>query len=188
MKKLGRYIRVFWGRIYRPRVKRLINPLLRRVRLVHVLGVLVGLGLLGRFWSVSPIYQAQEKAAWWPWSTKAHAEMALQYFENGEETKAKEELEQANSLLLVSFKAAKEKLRMAESKVQETDKIREEIRSWEKILEERPYYRDVLLRLAVLNYQVYNDDQARDYWQQANYLDPNNKEVEQVGKVISASF
>lgn len=62
--------------------------------------------------------------------------------------------------------------------------IEQEISSWEKILETKPEYRDVLLRLALLNWKIYNYDKAKEYWEKADYLDPNNAEVQKVGEII----
>lgn len=62
--------------------------------------------------------------------------------------------------------------------------IEKEIYSWEKILETKPEYRDVLLKLSLLNWQLYQTDQAKIYWEKASYLDPNNREVQEVGKII----
>jgi tetratricopeptide (TPR) repeat protein len=62
--------------------------------------------------------------------------------------------------------------------------IIQEIESWEKVLETKPEYRDILLRLALLNWKIYNNDKAKEYWEKANYLDPNNIEVQKVGKII----
>ena len=62
--------------------------------------------------------------------------------------------------------------------------IIQEIESWEKILQEKPEFRDILLRLSLLNYQIYENEKAKSYWEKANYLDPNNKEVQRVGKII----
>jgi len=62
--------------------------------------------------------------------------------------------------------------------------IIQEIESWEKVLETKPEYRDILLRLALLNWKIYNNDKAKEYWEKANYLDPNRAEVQEVGKII----
>jgi Tfp pilus assembly protein PilF len=185
MKRLGRYLAVLLGRIYRPGLRRYLNPLFQRVRLVYLAALMLGLALAASFWSPDWFYQIQERVAWWPWSVQTHVDMALGLFEAGDEAGAKKELEKANHLSLLETKSVREKLKMAENKVQEPEKIREEIQSWEKILATRPFYRDVLLRLALLNYQIYEDKTAQDYWQQANYLDPNNQEVKAVGKIIS---
>lgn len=63
--------------------------------------------------------------------------------------------------------------------------IEKEIISWEKILETKPEYRDVFLRLSLLNWQLFQTDQAKIYWDKANYLDPNNLDVQKVGEIIS---
>ena len=180
----GEYLRVLGGRVYRPRIRKITSPLLSKFKIWHGLVIILGLGVVGQFWPGGSIYQAQERVAWWPWSSQTHVAMALQYYENGEEIKAKAEIEKANRLLLVKFKDNKKNLRMAEVRVQERDRIKQEIKSWEKIIEEKPYYRDVLLRLAILNFQIYNDEQAKDYWEKANYLDPNNEEVIEAKQVI----
>ncbi|MDZ7586294.1 MAG: hypothetical protein U0946_00950 [Patescibacteria group bacterium] len=62
--------------------------------------------------------------------------------------------------------------------------IEQEIEQWEKILEEKPSYRDILLRISLLNVQIYEYDKAKSFWEKANYLDPNSAEVQKVGKII----
>lgn len=183
-RKILKYSKVLGKRIYQP-VKPFFSPLLDKIKLVHLLGLLVVIGVAGSLlggWRVNP----QERAAWWPWSTRSHAEMAMAWFEDGDEEKALRELELANELLVIKTQAAEKSLKRAEEKVVEPGKIREEIESWEKIIKEKPYYRDVLLRLALLNYQVYNDEKAVDYFKQAEYLDPVNEEVLKVKEIISS--
>src|SRR3990167_7079291 len=87
---LLKYLITLGRRIYRP-VKPIINPLLKKIKLSYVLGGLIIIGIGGSFWFNGSRYQAQEKAAWWPWSAKAHSQMALAWFENGNEEKALEE-------------------------------------------------------------------------------------------------
>ena len=174
-KKWLKYIKVLSKRIYRP-IKPFLNPLVKRIKLWQVLAVLVGVMVLGSLvdgWMIKP----QERASFWPWSSKSHAEMAVYWFEVGDEEKAVEELNKANQLLLLKTKGNLNSLRKAQDKVTEPERIREEIKSWEKVLEERPYFRDVLLRLSILNYQIYEDEKALDYFTRAEYLDPNNEEV-----------
>lgn len=71
-----------------------------------------------------------------------------------------------------------------EESLRQKEAIEWEISSWEKILESKPEYRDVLLRLALLNWRVYSNDKAKEFWGKADYLDPNGVEVQQVGKII----
>lgn len=110
--------------------------------------------------------------------------MAVYWFEVGNEEQALIELEMANKLLFVKNFEIEKSVRKAEEKVREPERIREEIKSWEKVLEEKPYYRDVLLRLSILNYQIYEDEKALEYFEQALYLDPNNEQVKQVKEII----
>lgn len=138
------------------------------------------LGTLTGGWVVKP----QERASFWPWSSKSRAEMAVYWFEVGNEEQALIELEMANKLLFVKNFEIEKSVRKAEEKVREPERIREEIKSWEKVLEEKPYYRDVLLRLSILNYQIYEDEKALEYFEQALYLDPNNEQVKQVKEII----
>lgn len=184
-KRLFKYSRILGKRLYRP-IKPVVNPLLRRVKLVYVLAGLVVLGIGGSLWDGwKPT--GNERVGWWPWSAKSHSEMALAWFEDGNEEEALKELKRANELVWWETEAIKEGLKRAEEKVMEPERIRQEIESWEKVLEEKPYYRDVLLRLALLNYQIYEDEKAEAYWQQANYLDPNNEEGQEVGEIIFSS-
>lgn len=71
-------------------------------------------------------------------------------------------------------------------KVFPREAIYEEIAKWEEVLAQKLGYRDVLLRLAVLHWQIYEDDTAREYFEEARALDPNNEVVKQVGKLIEA--
>lgn len=50
--------------------------------------------------------------------------------------------------------------------------IEKEINNWEGVLAEKKFSKEVLLKLAWLNYLIYQDEAARDYWQRAHYLDP----------------
>ncbi len=50
--------------------------------------------------------------------------------------------------------------------------IKNEIAAWEKVLTEENESRDVLLRLSILYYQLYEDETAKAFWQRAFYLDP----------------
>ena len=182
MKSLTGYSRLLFKRVYRP-VKPFISPLVSRIKIWQVLSGLLVLMLLGglvKGWSLS----SKDRASYWPWSSKSHAEMAIFWFEAGDEKRALDELSKANKSVIIRTKSVKESLRKAEEKVLEPERIREEIESWEKVLRERPFFRDVLLRLSILNYQIYENEKAKDYFIQAEYLDPINEDVLDVKKII----
>lgn len=181
-KKFYFYVRILGKRIYKP-IEPLASLLLKKMKLWQVLVVLVILEILGSLsngWRVKP----QEKAAWWPWLSQAHSQMAVAWFEAGNEEKALRELALANKLLIIKSGVNQENLRLIHDKISESKKIRREIFGWEEVLEKNPYYKDVLLRLSILNYQLYQNEKAKDYFERAEYLDPNDDEVLEVGKII----
>jgi tetratricopeptide (TPR) repeat protein len=125
------YSRILAKRAWRPfrPFKRLINPLLKKIRLWQWLAVLLLLAA----------------AANW------------QYWQE----------------LVIYRQSLKQK-----------QQIDRQITGLRQELDLKPQYRDVLLRLSLLSWQIKLDDQAQKFWEKANYLDPNNQEVERVGKII----
>jgi hypothetical protein len=101
--------------------------------------------------------------------------MALVYFELGNEKAAFHELSMARGDRIIT-----------EAIIRKPGIIRGEIAAWEKELETKPYSRDVLLKLALLNYSLYQDGAGKDYYEQARYLDPTNENVIKLGKIISS--
>lgn len=67
---------------------------------------------------------------------------------------------------------------------QEKRRIEAEITEWEKILEKYPGYRDVYLRLVVLNWQINNEEKAKEHLQEAKELDPNFEKIKELEKII----
>ena len=66
----------------------------------------------------------------------------------------------------------------------EKQRIEKEIQQWEQTLAKYPGHRDILIRLAFLNWQIKNDDQAQEYLQKAKHLDPNSETVQELEKII----
>ena len=73
---------------------------------------------------------------------------------------------------LAAWPWSKSAQRTAELIVNRPSEIKNEITAWEKVLTEENESRDVLLRLSILYYQLYENEQAKTYWQRAFYLDP----------------
>lgn len=128
MAKIVRYSKLLAKRIYRP-VKPVVNPLLKKIKLVYWLIALVIIAIIGN---------------WQYWEDKK------------------------------AFQAAQEKKIATET----------EIRAWENLLKERPESKDIYMKLALLNTRINNQEQAKSNWERASYLDPNNKEVQDVGRII----
>lgn len=71
----------------------------------------------------------------------------------------------ASSDLLASFWSRKH--------AQDPIDIKKQIAVLEKVSAEKPDYRDVYLKLAILNYQIFNNPKAKEYLMKAEELDPN---------------
>lgn len=169
-----KYIFILGKRAYRP-IRPLINPWLKKVKPIHLLLILLLVSLGGRFWPTHDRYRFQESAAWWPWSSGSHDQMALAWFNAGEEERALSELELVDQVP-----------KRTEDVIKAPERTRKEMASWEKILESRPYAKGVLLRLAVLKFMLYEDEAAKVYWLRAQYLDPTSEMVKKVGELIKA--
>ena len=130
IKKLFKYSSLLAKRVYRP-IKPVVNPLLKKIKLVYLLIALVIIGAIGN---------------WQYWQEKK------------------------------DYLAAVEKKTSLET----------EIKTWEKILAEKPDYRDIYLKLGLLNWMINNQERAKENWDRASYLDPNDKVVQEVGRIISS--
>jgi tetratricopeptide (TPR) repeat protein len=62
--------------------------------------------------------------------------------------------------------------------------IRRLISAWEKIVQEKPNYRDGWLQLAILHYKLYENEKARQYLQKALELDPNFEPAKELEKIF----
>lgn len=67
---------------------------------------------------------------------------------------------------------------------QEAKRIKQEIKSWEESLKSYPDYRDVYLRLAILNWQIKQPEKAREYLEKAESLDPNYEVTKKLKELI----
>lgn len=62
--------------------------------------------------------------------------------------------------------------------------IKRLITAWEKIIEEKPNYRDGYLQLAYLHYKVYENKKAKEYLEKAIELDPNYEPTRELEKLL----
>ena len=135
------------------------------------------------------ITQAQLGIKNWPLSPKEHLQMAKAYFNTGYEEQSVEEFKKAEALyssfsFLDILGNTKKQLEEIEKLLSHPKKIRQDINYWETVLKIKPHYRDVFLRLSILNYQLYQHEKTKEYWEKAFYLDPNNKIVQEVGQIL----
>jgi tetratricopeptide (TPR) repeat protein len=123
---------------------------------------------------------AKQAVSRWPMLSKPHLLMAQAFFNDGSE-KCFQELETAKQSWLKNQKIIIE----TEKLISQPEKINQEIAFWQEKINEGLQNPAVYLTLASLNYQIDNIEKAREYWQKAFYLDPNNQEVEKIKKLIN---
>jgi len=155
--------------------------------LILLLLFLIFLG--NHFYPRNEIVQAQLEIRNWPLSIKKHLQMAEVYFNRGYKKQAIEEFKKAeilyNSLSFLDLlNNTKNRIEKTKKLLFYPEKIRQDINYWETVLKSKPHFRDVFLRLSILNYQLYQHKKTREYWEQAFYLDPNNKVVQKLGRII----
>jgi len=63
--------------------------------------------------------------------------------------------------------------------------IKKLITFWEKILTEKPHYRDAYLQLAILHYKVWQNEKAGEYLKKALITDPNFEPTLKLKQLIS---
>ena len=188
--RLLRPITIVWEKIYQL-FPQLVKSQFTIYNLQFTILLLFLLIFLANYlWSKDEITKAKLKAAHWPIFPTSHFKMAQAYFNNGYEEEAKKEFYQAatsfrfflgKKIFLWWQKEAEETNKLITKK----DKIENKIEYWEQILNNKPNFRDVYLRLAVLYYQILQDGKAKKAWEKAFYLDPNNEVVQKVGKELN---
>ena len=62
--------------------------------------------------------------------------------------------------------------------------IKELIKAWEKIIEDKPQYRDAYLQLAILNYKINETQKAQDNLNKALEIDPNFELTKKLEEII----
>lgn len=107
-----------------------------------------------------------------PFRPEPHFQLAQLYLENNNLESAKKELLLALNLD-PDYQKAKDLEKEIENQEKGPQRIKAEIQEWEKVLEEKPDYRDAYLQIAVLNWQIYKETEAREAVNKALELDPN---------------
>lgn len=122
-----------------------------------------------------------------PYEAKSYLTLADLYILNNDYLNAKRELKNA-----VYFSnnehdkvEATRKLLMIERSEFTKQEIENQISKWEKISVQKPNYRDAYFQLAVLNYQIFNNNASRIYLEKAMYLDPNFDEGKRLKALLN---
>lgn len=146
---------------------------------------------LNYFWPRNMFAIRSLAVARWPNSISKHIELGKALFNLGDLPQAQTEIKLAQNLYkywkMVDINGRlKKQIEEGDQYINQKVIIKSQIGQLETILRDKPHYRDVYLQLSILNYQLWQDEKAREYWNKAFYLDPNNEKVQEVGKKIGA--
>ena len=119
-----------------------------------------------------------------PNSPEVHLQLARLYQERNDFQNAKKELMLALSFN-PSYQEAKNLLEKIRKIEEEPEKIKEEIKKWEEVLKEKPGHRDIYLKIAVLNWQIYQNQEALEAVNKALELDPNFEQAKNFKQLLS---
>ena len=146
--------------------------------------------LINLFWPQNSLDQAKNNVGHWPFSSKKHLSFSQALFINGYFNEAKQEFRQGSNLYKQTrfgdlANQTEKEITKTTTLLSQPEKIQAEIKFWEEILKNKPYYRDVSLHLAILHANLWQITEAREDWQKASYLDPNNELVQKIGGLIN---
>ena len=136
-------------------------------------GLLAALILLPLLWPKNDFQKAKTSVIKNNHNFEARLVLAAAFLENNQFEKAEKEfLAVANQDL--STKAREQLAGLWQKKLQTDPKeIKRQAEDWEKIMIEKPNYRDGYLQLAIFYYQLYETKKAEEALQKALALDPN---------------
>ena len=119
-----------------------------------------------------------------PFQSKPHEDLARTYLEAGDLKSAEKELNLAKNL----FSPDRSSLEILEKDLKKAkespSQIQHEISFWEKIIKEKPDYRDAYFQLAILSYQLGKIKKAQTYLQKTLDLDPNFEPARKLEKML----
>jgi len=166
-----------------PQISRKINAGFR-ILVVLVLILWVGLNL---FPSFSPLDNLKTTVLKNLRSPGIHLELVNQLLKNNQVDEAEKEV-----LYSLQFSPNDQNL---QKKLEEIKKIksqpaelRKEIQKWEKIVRDKPDYRDGYFQLAVLHYQLYENKKAKEYLEKTLAFDPNFEAGKELLKIINTNL
>lgn len=122
-----------------------------------------------------------------------HLLLAQEYLGRGDMTSVERELTLAESLSSRStthnpsstvLGLTLSPIKILEKIKAEPQRIKSEISFWEKVVANKPNYRDGYLRLALLNAQIYETQKAKNHLEKAKTLDPNFETTKELEKLL----
>lgn len=121
-----------------------------------------------------------------PYEARSYIDLSNLYLEFNDYQSAKRELKTAVFFAKNEEEAqeATKKLLDIERNERTREEIEKEISKWERVSAEKTNYRDAFFRLAVLNYQIFKNEKAKEYLDRAMALDPNFEEGKRLRELL----
>lgn len=148
---------------------------------------LVALSLIGSFFFPKNHFQlAKEKLIKNTNDFEAHLILTEEFLKNNQFEEAEKELLAAQNLHSTKILGWPSKLEelWRQKHYSDPEDIRRLISAWEKIVAEKPNYRDGYLQLAFLYYKIQEDTKAKENLTKALKLDPNFEPTLKLQKII----
>lgn len=170
----------------------------RAVQAVQRWGVLAGtvliiLFFIGSFFlPKSTFQQAKEKLINDPNDLQAQITLAEEFLANNQFEKAEKilllaqsQINQSDNQILGEQTSQKFEELWQKKHYSDPKDIKKLIAVWEKIIKEKPNYRDGYLQLVYLHYRLYENELARKYLEKAIELDPNYELTREMEKLLN---
>lgn len=128
------------------------------------------------------------KTARFPFLPNSHLQLSNYLFENNNLTRAEVEVKIIENSSLLSFILKIPSLNkyylQTKTIITKPNKIGMEINAIEKVLINKPFYRDLLLKKSLLHWKMWTQNSAEESLKKASYLDPNNPKVKKLEELI----
>lgn len=180
--------------------RKILKPIAARANRwgATVLAIAFALGISAYFfWPKDEIRQLQERLVNNPNNFEAHLKLAEKFLENNQLKEAEKMLLLAqaisNQQLAINNSGSKVLGEKSSARLEELwqqkhlsdpEDIKRLIAGWEKILEEKPDYRDGYLQLAVLYYKLGENAKAKLNLAKALELDPNYEPAKELERIL----
>jgi tetratricopeptide (TPR) repeat protein len=159
----------------------------RATRVAKRYGGPVGIGLiillisLSLFLPKDQFQKAKENLVQNPRSLESYLALIEEYLRNNQVNEAEKQLLLAEQIQPSDYQV--HQLWQKKKELSPED-IKELIKYWEKVVAEKPDYRDGYFQLALLYYKLYNNEKAKEYLEQSLILDPNFEPAKELKEVL----
>lgn len=155
----------------------------------YLVFLIIGLIVVLQAFPLFGLKSTYQKSAQLPWSITNRIHLAETLFLNGQIEAAQKEVNKISQSRMLSIALSlRPKLKseyQAVSKLVFTpSRINAKIDYWKQVLLKKPNYRDAYLELAILYYQIKDDQKSKQMWQKAFNLDPNGEKVKKVESIV----